>query len=262
MWPDSFRASIGVVLGSGLGPAVAGFPRLAEISFRDVPGMPEAAVPGHAGCFALLDVGDKPVLAMVGRVHLYEGHPARAVTAGIRALAAAGARAVLLTNAAGGIRPGLVPGSFVRLADHINLTGTSPLEGGHGFLDMTDCYDPALGAMLDEAARECGVAVTTGVYAAMRGPQYETPAEIRMLRALGADVVGMSTVLEAIEARACGLRVAGLSCVTNLAAGTGGGALCHDEVMQTGRDAAGQLARLLAAFLPRAAANAMRKAES
>lgn len=252
MWPDRFRASIGVVLGSGLGPAVAGFPRVAELPFHEVPGMPGAGVPGHQGSFALVEVGGEPVLAMVGRVHLYEGHPARAVTAGIRALAAAGVRGVLLTNAAGGIRPGLVPGSLVRLEDHINLTGTSPLEGGHDFLDMTDCYDPALGGLLDESARDCGVAMTTGVYAAMRGPQYETPAEIRMLRALGADVVGMSTVLEAIEARARGLRVAGLSCVTNLAAGIGGGALRHDEVVQTGREATGRLARLLAAFLPRA----------
>ena len=253
MWPESFRAPIGVVLGSGLGPAVEAFPRLAEIPFGEVPGLPGAAVPGHQGRFALLDVNGIRVLAMIGRVHLYEGHPVKTVTAGIRALAEAGVRAVLLTNAAGGIRPGLVPGSFVRLTDHINLTGTSPLEGGHHFLDLTECYDPALGALLEDCGRQVGVPVEAGVYAAMRGPQYETPAEVRMLRTMGADVVGMSTVLEAIEARAHGLRVAGLSSVSNLAAGVGSGTLDHQEVMQAGREAAGRFGRLLAAFLPAAA---------
>ena len=131
MWPDDFRAPFGIVLGSGLGPAVESFPRMAEIPFHEVPGLPGAAVPGHQGKFALLEASGLRVLAMIGRVHLYEGHPVRTVTAGIRALAEAGVRAVLLTNAAGGIRTGFVPGSFVRLTDHLNLTGTSPLEGGH-----------------------------------------------------------------------------------------------------------------------------------
>ena len=250
MWPDDFRAPFGIVLGSGLGPAVESFPRMAEIPFHEVPGLPGAAVPGHQGKFALLEASGLRVLAMIGRVHLYEGHPVRTVTAGIRALAEAGVRAVLLTNAAGGIRTGFVPGSFVRLTDHLNLTGTSPLEGGHQFLDLTNCYDAELGALLEECGSQVGVPVESGVYAAMRGPQYETPAEVRMLRALGADVVGMSTVLEAIEARAHGLRVAGLSCVSNLAAGVGEGALDHQEVMQAGRDAAGRFGRLLASFLP------------
>jgi purine-nucleoside phosphorylase len=254
MLPESFSAEIGLVAGSGLGGALGALPVLAEVPFDRVPGLPAARVPGHRGSFALLDCRGVRVLAMFGRVHLYEGHAVPVVTAGIRALAGAGAKAVLLTNAAGGIRGDLAPGRFMRIDDQINLTGTSPLEGGPNFIDMSRIYDPALAAALAEAATAAGIELAAGVYAGVRGPQYESPAEVRMLRTLGADAVGMSTVLEAIAARALGMRVAGLSLISNFAAGVAAGTLDHTEVMAAGRAAQDDFGSLIGEFLPRAAA--------
>jgi len=188
---------------------------------------------------------------MQGRVHLYEGHAPHAVTFGARLLAALGCRAALLTNAAGGIGPSLAPGSLMLIVDHLNLTGQNPLVGpnddrvGPRFLDLTRAYDPALAELARRAAREQGLTLEEGVYAAMLGPSYETPAEIRMLRTLGADAVGMSTVLEVIALCHRGVRVAAISCITNVAASSGGPALAHSEVEQVARQAREPFARLL-----------------
>jgi purine-nucleoside phosphorylase len=186
---------------------------------------------------------------MCGRVHLYEGHGAKAVTAGIRWMAERGVRTVVLTNAAGSLRDDLPPGSWMRITDHLNLTGTSPLEGGPNFQDLTGLYDAAAGARLQEIAASQGWTLGEGVYAGLRGPQYETPAEIRMLRTMGADAVGMSTVLEAIEARRLGLKVVGLSCLTNYGAGMPGACLDHADVVETGKAAAARMIRVLRQWL-------------
>ncbi len=247
-----FRAPIGLVLGSGLGEVAENWTTLAEIPTSDVPGLPASTVPGHTGRFLLCETGGVRVLVMQGRVHLYEGHGPRAVTAGIRAMAAAGIRTLVLTNAAGGIAEPMVPGTLMRISDHINLTGASPLEGHPRFLDMTAAYDPELGLLLNKSAAALGIPLPAGIYAGLRGPQYETPAEIQMLARLGADAVGMSTVLETIEARAHGLRVAAISTITNHAAGRTDSPLDHAEVLASGKHAASRLARLLAEFLPEA----------
>lgn len=251
-----FLPTAAVVLGSGLKDALSDFPILAEIPYSEIEGMPAPTVPGHSGCFRVIDCSGAPILAAVGRTHIYEGRGMDAVTAGIRKIASWGARAVLLTNAAGGIRADLAPGTLMRISDHINLLGYSPLEGGANFVDMSRVYDRDLAGEMDAAASRAGVPLASGVYAATRGPQYETPAEVRMLAALGADAIGMSTVPEAIMARALGLRVAGLSLISNHAAGLGHDTLDHHEVVAAGRDARDAVAALLAAFLPRLAESA------
>jgi purine-nucleoside phosphorylase len=252
--PEPFHdARIGLVLGSGLGGILEGWATLAELPLSEIPGLHASGVPGHAGRFLLCETGGARVLAMQGRIHLYEGHPARSVTAGIRAMAAAGVRSLVLTNAAGGIAEPLAPGTIMRISDHLNLTGASPLEGTPHFLDMSDAYDPRLARILDRAAADLGIPLPSGIYAGLRGPQYETPAEIRMLARLGADAVGMSTVLETIEARARGIRVAALSTITNFAAGRADSPLDHTEVLAIGKQTASRLARLLTRFLPEAA---------
>jgi len=251
--PEAFRAPVGLVLGSGLGAIVENWTTLAELPHSQVPGLATSTVPGHAGRFLLCEIRGARVLVMQGRVHLYEGHGARAVTAGIRAMAACGVRSLVLTNAAGGVAPPLGPGALMRITDHLNLTGTSPLDGHAHFLDMTGAYDPDLGRLLDQTAADLEIPLHTGTYAGLRGPQYETPAEVRMLARLGADAVGMSTVLETIEARARGIRVAALSTITNHAAGRTGAPLDHSEVLAVGKQAASRLAHILARFrgLPR-----------
>ena len=255
IFPD-VKTRVGLVLGSGLGEAMAGFPVLGERSYREMPGMPEPSVPGHAGCFRLVEVGGVPVVAAVGRTHIYEGQGMAAVTAGVSALHTQGVEIVLLTNAAGGIRRDLAPGSLMRIRDHINLQGVSPLEGGATFIDMTEAYDADLAQAMDKAAASAGVPLESGVYAAVRGPQFETPAEVRMLAALGADAVGMSTVPEVIFARSLGLRVAGLSMISNQAAGLGGGVLNHEEVIETGARAALDVVKLLREWIPAVAKGA------
>lgn len=232
---------VAVVLGSGWRPAAELIgPTTHEVSMAELPGFVPPAVSGHSGTLRSVSVGDRTVLVLLGRTHLYEGHGVAASVHAVRTAAAAGCRAVLLTNAAGGIREGMAVGDAVVVADHLNLTACSPLVGPR-FVDLTDLYSPRLRAL----AREIDPTLSEGVYAGLPGPHFETPAEIRMLRGLGADLVGMSTVLEAIAARAEGLEVFGLSLVTNLAAGMPGAVLDHQEVLAAASAAAGRLGGLL-----------------
>jgi purine-nucleoside phosphorylase len=243
---DRFRGMsemTGIVLGSGLGLLADAVAVEETVGFSEA-GMPQSSVPGHEGKFLRGSLAGRPVWLMKGRVHLYEGHPPRAVTAGIRWMAERGVKSVILTNAAGTLNPDFHPGSWMMLSDHLNLTAASPLEGAE-FLDLSVAYDAAWRARIHGAARALGMALHEGVYAGLRGPQYETPAEIRMLRALGADAVGMSTVLETIQARALGMRVAAFSCLTNWAAGMAPASLDHHEVLETGRRSAQVMVDLL-----------------
>lgn len=232
---------VAVVLGSGWRPAadVLGTPD-AEVPMAELPGFVAPSAVGHGGTARSLRIGDTRVLVLLGRTHLYEGHGMDPVVHGVRTAAAAGVRTVVLTNAAGGITEGLSVGQPVLIADHLNLLARSPLQGAH-FVDLTDAYSPRLRA----AARELDPSLVEGVYAGLPGPHFETPAEIRMLRALGADLVGMSTVAETIAARAAGLEVAGISLVTNLAAGLSGQPLNHQEVLDAGAAAATRMGSLL-----------------
>jgi len=239
-----------IVLGSGLGPFTENVPCGFSIDYTAVEGLPASAVPGHAGRFALASMGGTPLLIAQGRVHLYEGWSAREVVAHIRFMHAVGVRRVILTNAAGTLNPAFEPGSWMSISDHINLTGESPLRGGPHFFDMSEVYSKRLRALFTDAASNSGEPLHEGVYAAMPGPQFETPAEIRMLARLGADAVGMSTVHEAIQARALGMEVAGLSCLTNWAAGLSKDPLSHEEVTVAGRQAAGRMVQLLQHVIP------------
>ncbi len=239
---------VGLVLGSGLGPLADRLEEVATIPFAEA-GLPSSGVPGHDGAFLRGRLAGRRVLVMRGRVHLYEGHDAATVTAGVRWMHGEGVATLVLTNAAGGLVPERPPGSWMMIRDHLNLTGTSPLEGGARFVDLSEVYDRGLRAAIHAAAGRRGVELPEGVYAGLRGPQYETPAEVRMLRTLGADAVGMSTVLEAIQAKALGMRVAGLSCLTNWAAGMEGATLDHDEVMERGRRAADEMVGVLEEWL-------------
>lgn len=238
---------IGIVLGSGLGPLADAVAVEREVSFADA-GLPASSVPGHSGKFVFGELGGAPVVLMKGRVHLYEGHGPQLVTAGVRWMAGQGIEKIILTNAAGTLNPAFAPGSWMMLSDHLNLTGVSPLEGAD-FVDLSVAYDAAWRAEFRAGAAVSGMVLHEGVYAGLRGPQYETPAEIRMLRSLGADAVGMSTVLETIQARSLGLRVAGFSCLTNWAAGITAATLDHHEVLETGKQAAQAMIGLLAEVL-------------
>ena len=250
------RHDVAVVLGSGWRPAVDRLgSAVAEVETATLPGFPVSTVAGHSGTVrSLQSPGGRRVLAFIGRVHGYEGHPPAAVVHGVRAAHAAGCRAIVLTNAAGGIREGLQVGQPVLIADHLNLTGSSPLSGAAPpeplaarFVDLTEAYSPRLRAL----ARSVDGTLAEGVYAGLPGPHYETPAEIRMLQGLGADLVGMSTVWETIAARHLGLEVLGVSLVTNLAAGLSGEPLSHIEVLEAGRAAADRMGALLAEVLDR-----------
>ena len=238
---------IGIVLGSGLGPLADAVAVEREVSFADA-GLPASSVPGHAGKFVFGTLGGTPVVLMKGRVHLYEGHAPRLVTTGVRWMAEQGTQKIILTNAAGTLNSNFAPGSWMMLTDHLNLTGTSPLEGAD-FIDMSVAYDADWRAEFRAAAIASGMDLHEGIYAGLRGPQYETPAEIRMLRTIGADAVGMSTVLETIQARSLGLRVAAFSCLTNWAAGITPAALDHHEVLETGKQAAQAMIGLLGQVL-------------
>jgi purine-nucleoside phosphorylase len=239
---------IALVLGSGWVPAIDALgTTVAEVAVTELPGFLPPAVAGHAGRIRSLQVGDKRVLAFLGRTHLYEGRGVEAVVHSVRVAAAAKCRTIVLTNACGGLRPGLAVGDPVLISDHLNLTWRTPLVGAR-FVDLTDLYTARLRALV----REIDPTITEGVYAMFPGPQYETPAEVRMAGILGADLVGMSTVLEAIAARAEGCEVLGLSLVTNLAAGLGDGdALDHHEVLAAGKAAATRMGSLLAQVIPR-----------
>lgn len=232
---------IAVVLGSGWRPAadVIGEPA-AEVAMAELPGFTAPAVAGHGGSIRSVHVEGRRVLILLGRTHGYEGHGVAAVVHGVRTAIASGVRTVVLTNAAGGLRDGLQVGQPVLISDHLNLTGLSPLVGPT-FVDLTDLYSPRL----RDAARQIDPSLTEGVYASLPGPHFETPAEIRMLRTMGADLVGMSTVLEAIAARAGEAEVFGLSLVTNLAAGITGQPLNHLEVLEAGKAAASHMGKLL-----------------
>ncbi|MGA0854086.1 MAG: purine-nucleoside phosphorylase [Luteolibacter sp.] len=234
---------IGMVLGSGLGPLADEIEVIEEISFSEA-GLAESSVPGHSGKFLHGHLAGAEVMVMKGRVHLYEGHSAQAVTAGVRWMAEKGIDGLVLTNAAGTLNENFAPGGWMMLSDHLNLTGTSPLVGAE-FIDMSVAYDAEWRAKFRKAASELRVNLHEGVYAGLRGPQFETPAEIRMLRTMGADAVGMSTVLETIQARALGLPVVAFSCLTNWAAGISKTPLNHEEVLETGKLAAGAMTDLL-----------------
>lgn len=238
---------VAVVLGSGWAPAVAAFGEPdATIPMAELPGFTPPTAEGHTGEMVSVRVGGHRVLVLAGRIHAYEGHDLRHVVHPVRTACAAGARTVVLTNAAGGLRADYSVGQPVLIADHLNLTGRSPLVGPR-FVDMTDAYTPALRAL----ARRIDPTLAEGVYAGLPGPQYETPAEIRMLRTLGADLVGMSMVHETIAARAAGAQVLGVSLVTNLAAGMTGAPLDHEEVLAAGRQSAARMGALLAAVIAR-----------
>jgi purine-nucleoside phosphorylase len=240
-----FRPEWGIVLGSGLGALVDDVDAILALPYEEIPGLPVSGVAGHAGRFVFGKLAGRRVVVAQGRVHLYEGRTAEEVTAGVRFMAGAGIQRLVLTNAAGTVNLAHQPGTWMMLSDHLNLTGTTPLLGGPNFIDMSEVYSSALRARFRDRAAEEKITLHEGVYAGLLGPQYETPAEIRMLQRLGADAVGMSTVLEAIQARALGLEVAGFSCLTNWGAGLSPATLDHREVLETGREAGGQLVRLL-----------------
>jgi len=248
---------IGVVLGSGLGAFADGFPADNEIAYTDIPGFPPVAVKGHAGRLLTGRFGDRRIAVLQGRAHFYEGHSMADVVFPVRTLCRMGIEVLVLTNAAGGIKPGFSPGDLMIIRDHINLMGDNPLKGddaaplGPRFPDMSAAYDPALRHLATRILEEMGGAVHEGVYAAMSGPSYETPAEIRMLAGMGADAVGMSTVPETLAARHMGVRVAGISCITNLAAGIGDQALSHEEVAATAALASERFRGLLTKMLKR-----------
>lgn len=254
------RPNIGVVLGSGLGDFADGLEKATAIPYAKIPGFPRSSVVGHAGRMVIGRAGGAAVAAMQGRVHYYEGFSAREVAFPMRVLARMGVRAVVLTNAAGGIRTEYGQGALVLLRDHINLQGTNPLMGPHDerfgprFPDMTEAYSKRFRAIAHEEAERIGVRVFEGVYAAMHGPSYETPAEISALRTLGADLVGMSTVPEVIAARQMGMGAMAISCVTNMAAGILDQPIDHEEVLRVGQEVKGRLVALLEAVLPKLAA--------
>jgi purine-nucleoside phosphorylase len=253
------RPKIALVLGSGLGAFADEFTNAAKIPYADIPHFPQSTAIGHAGKLVIGQVGAIPVAGMQGRVHLYEGYSAKEVVFPIRTFARMGVKAVILTNAAGGIKREFVQGRLVVLSDHINLQGVNPLTGpnddrlGLRFHDMTSAYDKRFREMIVGEGNRLGIGLLEGVYAGLLGPSYETPAEIRFLRGIGADLVGMSTVAEVIAARHSGLRVLGISCVTNAAAGILDQPLNHIEVLETAERVKGQFIGLLKAVIPRIA---------
>jgi purine-nucleoside phosphorylase len=261
----SLGAQVGIVLGSGLGAAADAVENPTIVPYGEIPHFPQSTVEGHSGRMVAGKLGGAPVIIMQGRVHFYEGYTPQEVTFPMRVLGMLGMRAVVLTNAAGGIHPALHVGELVLLSDHINMMGWNPLTGpneprfalragaGQRFFDMTEAYSWPLRHLAKEEAREDGFAMEEGVYLATPGPSFETPAEIRAFRALGATLVGMSTVPETIVARHMGIEVLGISCVTNLAAGLGTKPLSHEEVGETGRWVEKRLADLLKRVTPRIA---------
>ena len=238
---------VAVVLGSGLSEAVVARLNGAAVPYAKLDGAPQTSLEGHPGIAHVGAWGERRIVAFAGRAHLYQGCSPREVTYFVRVAAAAGARTLVLTNAPGGLDPSFVPGDLMLVTDQLNLTGASPLDGArsaHPFVDMNEAYSPALRAHAQSVAATCGIALREGVYAGVRGPQFETPAEIRMLRALGADAVGMSMVLETIAARDLGLDVLGISLISN----TTGGHVAHEDVLRVSNEGSERLARLLEAM--------------
>lgn len=250
------RPEVAVVLGSGLGAFASELADAVEIPYSAIPGFPQSTAVGHAGKLIIGRIGKTPTAVMAGRFHLYEGYTAQQAVIGVRVLAKLGAKALIITNAAGGIAESLFEGVLVLISDHINLQGVNPLTGpnddslGPRFPDMTEAYSARYREIAQNAAGDLGIHLREGVYAALPGPSYETPAEIRYLRTIGADLVGMSTVLEVIAANHMGLKVLGISCVTNLASGLSGKKLDHHEVLAIGEKVRGTLVDLLKTTIP------------
>jgi purine-nucleoside phosphorylase len=251
----SLAPQLGIVLGSGLGTLADALLNATSIPFSAMPGWPSASAPGHAGKLLLGHLEGVPVVCLQGRLHLYEGHSERLVVEPVLLMRRLGAKSVVLTNAAGGVNDRYPSGTLMLIGDHLNLTGRNPLVGsntdmlGPRFPDLVDAWSPRLRALMRRAAEEEGISHEEGVYAGLLGPTYETPAEVRMQRTLGADAVGMSTVLEAIAARWAGLEIVGVSLVTNPGAGVTGEPLTHDEVLAAAAEAGPRFAALIRRFV-------------
>lgn len=251
-----FAPAYGLVLGTGFGTVADAIDPVAVIDYGDLPGFAETAVEGHAGRLLLGHLAGVPIACLQGRAHLYEGHSHNSVALPVRALRLAGCHTMMLTNAAGSLVESVGPGSLMMLTDHINMLGRNPLMGpnderlGARFVEMTDAYDPGLRSTLSDAARTEGIELNEGVYIAVLGPNFETPAEIRAFRTMGADAVGMSTVPECLVARHMGMRVAAVSAITNMAAGMSGAPISHEDALVSAKEAAHRLGRLLEVVLP------------
>jgi purine-nucleoside phosphorylase len=259
------QPTIGIILGSGLGGLANKIGDAVRIPFGDIPGFPEPTVVGHEGTVLLGNLGGREVVALNGRFHMYEGHLAALAAFPVRVFHALGVGELFVSNAAGGISSKLSVGDLMMICDHLNLTGANPLvgalqEGEVRFPDMTDAYDPGFRRVLRNSAEQLGITLREGVYAGLLGPSYETPSEVKMLRMLGADAVGMSTVPEVIMARALRMRVAGISCITNAAAGVTGAALSHAEVLQTTNRVSARFEALVIEFLEKTAATQLSSA--
>lgn len=255
----SRQPTLGIILGSGLGGLSKYITEAVRIPFVEIPGFPEVTVAGHEGAMIVGSLSGREVVALSGRFHMYEGHPPALAAFPVRVFHALGARDLFVSNAAGGISQKLAVGDLMAISDHLNLMGTNPLvgmaqEGEIRFPDMTDAYNPALRWLLRNTAEKLGITLREGVYAGLLGPSYETPSEVKMLRLLGADAVGMSTVPEVIVARALGMRVAGVSCITNAAAGVTGSALSHAEVLETTNRVSASFESLVTEFVARSTA--------
>ena len=254
---SKIRPRVGVILGSGLSGVLGGLREADRIPYRKIPFFPKTSVAGHAGVLHLGNWGKVPVAVLEGRMHLYEGYRPAQVAFPARVLARAGVRTLVVTCAAGGIAPAASPGSFMFFRDHLNYQGANPLAGPHDsrwgerFVDVSEAYDRGLRREARRAVRACGVKCFAGVYVALLGPTYETPAEIRALRRLGADAVGMSTVPEVLAARQAGLRVLAIATISNRAAGLSRTPLSHQEVLSVGKKTGRDLARLLDALMPK-----------
>jgi purine-nucleoside phosphorylase len=248
------KPSLALILGSGFIPVMRDFHIEREVGYDEIPGFPALNVPGHPGRLVLARVGETPVLILGGRAHFYEGHSMADITFPVRVLSHLGVRHLLLTNAAGGLNPKFRPGDLMVVTDHINFMGENPLRGrpreeGDPFVELSSLYDTWLRKCLNQAARRTSATLRQGIYLAVSGSSYETPAEIRVFRKWGADAVGMSTVPEAIVARHCGMRVAALSCITNAAAGLSHHPPSHEEVLAVGRRSCRQASRLIRQFI-------------
>jgi purine-nucleoside phosphorylase len=260
----SFEPKVALLLGSGLGPVSESLEPVATFKSETVPHLPKATVIAHEGTLALGKLGGLDCIAFRGRFHLYEGWSVREIVRPVRLARLLGAQILVVTNAAGGIRADLSPGDLMLISDHLNLQGVNPLTGeneeplGTRFPDMSTAYDPALRELAKAEARAAGFPIAEGVYAGLAGPSYETPAEIRMLRAVGADAVGMSTVCETIAAVHAGMRVLGVSCITNKAAGLSAGPLSHEEVLETTSRNKERYSELMARVLRRIAAGGVK----
>jgi purine-nucleoside phosphorylase len=251
------RPQVAIVLGSGLGAFADSLGDRVTIPYSEIPHFPRSSVEGHSGSLIAGSFKGAPLYVMAGRVHAYEGYSAEEVVFPVRVLGTLGVKMLVLTNAAGAVNTAFKPGELMIVTDHINLTGLNPLVGpqypdlGHRFTDMTEAYHPKLVAACEQSARRIGLNMRKGVYVGLLGPSFETPAEIRMFRTLGADAVGMSTVLECIAANQMGVKVLGISCLTNMAAGILPQKISHEEVLETGVMVRGTLVKLLTALLPR-----------